>query len=267
MRLLFGLILLSLTACYEEVTGCLNPDAANYDLQADEACGDCCTFPSLAVRVTPQWDGVPVVAGTRYPYGTQGDSFTLLRFRFYLGELQLVAGQDLLAAPERAVELFTLTSGVATPVALNGNYLLATTAPNTTNIGTVAIGTRGLTGLTGTYGLPDRYRVVEPFLAPTNDALRTQPGRLNFNDGRGFVQARLEYVLTPGDTLSVSSFGSTPFTISFGGTFVPDRGSNAQINLVAALDELLQPIDLAADSVTVAAGLGNSVNFLQLGGG
>ncbi len=60
---------------------------------------------------------------------------------------------------------------------LNGNYLLATTVQTTTNIGTLRTGTTGLTALSGTYGLPDRYRTVLPFLAPTGDALRTQPGR------------------------------------------------------------------------------------------
>ena len=264
-RLVLCLTVLTLTACYEDTVGCLNPDAANYDLQADEACpDDCCTFPSLAVRVTPRWEEAAVVAGGRYPHGSPGDSFTLVRFRFYLGELQLEADGRALPPPEREVELFTASGGSATPVILNGNYLLATTQATTTTIGTVRTEGAGLTALTGTYGLPERYQVVDPFLSPTGDALRTQPGRLNFNNGLGYVQSRLEYVITPGDTLSVSSYGSLPFALDFGTPFFPPRGSDLRIDLSAQLDELLGPIDLSADSATIAAQLGRTVDFLQL---
>ena len=147
---------------------------------------------------------------------------------------------------------------------LNGNYLLATTQSTTTTIGTVRTEGAGLTALTGSYGLPEQYRVVDPFLSPTGDALRTQPGRLNFNNGLGYVQSRLEYVLTPGDTLSVSSYGSVPFALDFGAPFFPPRGSNLRIDLNAQLDALLGPIDLRADSAAVATQLGRAVDFLQL---
>ncbi|WP_420461344.1 MbnP family protein [Neolewinella sp.] len=265
LPLLYGLLLtLCAAGCYEDQTGCIDPDAANYDLQADLGCLDCCTYPAYSLRITPRWEDEAVIAGQRYPYRAAGDSFTLVRFRYYLGELQLRSATTELPEPNRPVQLNTLVGSDTTTVTLNGNYLLATTTPTTTNIGTLRTGTAGLTALTGTYGLPDRYRTVVPFLAPTGDALRTQPGRLNYNDGRGYVQARLEYVLDPGtDTLSVSTYGSVPFVVDFGGEVLPLRGQATTIDLSAQIDELLRHIDLGADSATIAEQLGGDMSFLS----
>ena len=264
LPLLYGLLLtLCAAGCYEDQTGCIDPDAANYDLQADLGCLNCCTYPAYSLRITPRWEDEPVVVGQRYPYEAAGDSFTLVRFRYYLGELQLRSAGEELPEPDRPVRLSALVGGDTATVTLNGNYLLATTTPTTTNIGTLRTGTTGLTALSGTYGLPDRYRTVVPFLAPTGDALRTQPGRLNFNDGRGYVQARLEYVLEPGsDTLSVSTYGSDPFVVDFGGELLPSRGQATTIELSARFDRLLRPIDLGADSITIAEQLSSDTSFL-----
>ncbi len=84
------------------------------------------------------------------------------------------------------------------------------------------------------------------------------------HDGRGYVQARLEYVLVPGsDTLSVSTYGSVPFEVDFGGELLPSRGQATTIDLSAQFDELLRPINLGADSATVAGQLGSSALFLS----
>jgi hypothetical protein len=249
--------------CYEDRIGCLDPDATNYDLQADQACPDCCSYPTLSLRVSPLWDDNAVVTGSRYPYGTAGDSFTLVRFRYYLGDLRLQGQSTELPDPLRPVELETLVSGDTVTVTLNGNYLLGTSAVTTTQIGSIRTGTVPLTGLSGTYGLPDRYRTVIPFLAPSGDALRTQPGLLNFNDGQGYVQSRLEYTLVPGgDTLSVVSYGSQPFLLDFGAAILPERGANARIDLVARLDELIAPLDLSGSPEEISVGLGRTAAFL-----
>ena len=183
-----------------------------------------------------------------------------------MGDLRLESPTTTLADPSRLLDLVTTDS---TTLTLNGNYLLASLTASTTAVGTLRTGNAALTGLSGTYGLADRYRTVVPALAPSGDPLRTQPGRLNFNDGRGYVQSRLEYTRqVGGDTLSVSvsSFGSVPFLVDFGGPFTPDRGADIQVNLRAELFELFRGVDLAADTATVAGQLGASAGFLSIGG-
>ncbi len=259
MRLLLATVVtLVLLGCYEDSTGCLDPDADNYDLLADQACVDCCTFPALSVRVSSVWQDTAVVVGRTYTDGF-GHAFQFVRFRYYLGDLRLTSADAALADPSRTVALVAADNS---PLSLNGNYLLASLTTTTTPVGTLRTGSSTLTGLSGTYGLADRYRTVAPTLAPTGDALRTQPGRLNFNDGRGYVQARLEYTRSPGgDTLSVSTYGSLPFLLDFGQGVTPARGFDLRVDVQARLDLLLGSVDLSADSTTVAEALGRAADF------
>ncbi|CAH0999354.1 hypothetical protein LEM8419_00652 [Neolewinella maritima] len=261
--LLYGLAILLCTGCYEDRVGCLDPDADNYDLQADEGCTDCCVYPDFSIRISPEWNDTALVVGQTYTDGA-GHPFQLIRFRYYLGELRLESTATELAEPARPVELQEGIAGDTTDVILNGNYLLATTTVTTSTVGTLRIGTAALRSFSGTYGLPDRYRNVIPFTAPSGDALRTQPGRLNYRDGRGYVQSRLEYTLTPGgDTLSVSSYGSVPFSLDFGDDLLPERGLDLRLDVTAQLDLLLGSIDLTADSATIAQALDREVDFLR----
>ena len=260
---LFALAVLSLTSCYEDRVGCLDPDAANYELRADEACPDCCTYPELSIRMIPVWNDTAIVGGDTYEDGA-GNTFQLVDFRYYLGDLELLSSTVDLPEPRREVELEEVINGTTGEVILNGNYLLASLQRTTTNVGEIRLGETALTGFSGTYGLPDRYRNIVPATAPTGDALRTQPRRLNYRDGRGYVQARLEYTLAPGrDTVSVSSYGSVPFELTFPEEVFPRRGADIRLDVQADLQKLVGAIDLSADTAAVAEGLTQPVDFLQ----
>ena len=258
LPLLF-LLPLAFLSCYEDRVGCLDPDAANYDLVADEACPECCTYPVFSVRVSTVWDGEALVPDAVYTDGA-GNTFRLVDFRYYLGDLRLLADGVDLPEPQREVA-FTLADGTSTT--LNGNYTLATSDRTSREVGAFRLGVTPIAGFAGSYGLPDRFRDVLPASAPSGDALRTQPRRLNYLDGNGYVQSRLEYVL-PGapDTLSVSTYGSVPFTYSFAEAVTPARGADIRLDLEADLSELLGTIDLTADSTVVGAQLGASPAFI-----
>ncbi|PPK88580.1 hypothetical protein CLV84_1549 [Neolewinella xylanilytica] len=254
---------LLLPACYEESVGCLDPDANNYALGADEACPDCCTYPELSIRVSTVWNDTAVVAGSTYRDAT-GATFQLIDFRYYLADLRLVSSATELPEPFRPVELVENNAGTLREVTLNGNYLLAGTARRTTIVGAVRLGELPLSGLSGAYGLPDRYRNVVPAEAPSGDPLRTQPRLLNYRDGRGYVQSRLEFTRTPGgDTLSVNSYGSIPFALAFAEDIPPVRGADILLDLEADLRQLIGELDLGADSAIIAEGLSQPVDFLR----
>ena len=263
----FALFLLAslCSSCYEDRVGCLNPDAGNYDLEADSECADCCTFPELSVQVTSVWQDSAVVIGRTYTDGG-GNPFQFVRFRYYLGSLRLEGVGEDLPDPFRPVQLQQNVSG-DTAVTVNGNYLLADLSVNTTLVGTLSQYGQGLSSLSGTYGLDDRYRNLIPASAPTGDALRSQAGLLNFNDGRGYVQAKLEYTRGVGtDTLVRTVYGSRPFTLSFGQDVAPRTGFDVRVDVEARLSTLFSQIDLSADSTTVANALGQSTDFLGITG-
>jgi len=47
-----------LSSCYEPIEGCLDPLSSNFQLDADNACGDCCTYPSVTLRFFPMWASI-----------------------------------------------------------------------------------------------------------------------------------------------------------------------------------------------------------------
>ena len=206
-----------------------------------------------------------MVIGRTYTDGG-GNPFQFVRFRYYLGSLRLEGVGEDLPDPFRPVQLQQNVSG-DTAVTLNGNYLLADLSVNTTLVGTLSQYGQGLSSLSGTYGLDDRYRNLIPASAPTGDALRSQAGLLNFNDGRGYVQAKLEYTRGVGtDTLVRTVYGSRPFTLSFGQDVAPRTGFDVRVDVEARLSTLFSQIDLSADSTTVANALGQSTDFLGITG-
>ena len=188
-------------------------------------------------------------------------------FRYYVGDLRLLSSVNELDEPQRPVDLTEEVGGTVRDVSLNGNYMLGGLTRRSTTLGSVRLGTDALTGLSGAYGLPERYRNVLPRSAPSGDALGTQPRQLNYLDGRGYVQARLEYALPPyEDTLSVSTYASVPFTVDFPAAVVPLRGADVLVDLEADLHELIGRLDLSADSATIAGGLSGPVDFLRATG-
>lgn len=91
--------LLFLTSCYEEQDGCLDLNATNYDVTADNVCpDDCCTYPSLNLSfrhlIVPTDDpdtSFFLRYNTFYPtYDTPLDTFTIERIRYFLSNIRLV---------------------------------------------------------------------------------------------------------------------------------------------------------------------------------
>ncbi len=90
--LMFSLLLV-LPSCYEPVSGCLNNEALNYDLDADQACGDCCEFPSLVLDMQHRYlmDSVVqgVIPGNTVHLDDFGQPFRFKRLRFFISNLHL----------------------------------------------------------------------------------------------------------------------------------------------------------------------------------
>ena len=228
MRLLFLFItLLLLTSCYEDRIACLDPDASNYDLQADEACpDDCCTYPNFTVELTRSFGERAFSLDSTYTDGA-GNRFKIQRLRFYLGDVGLLANDRPLPVPENIIEVREAIAGDTLLAESNDSNLLVTTTGGNRVVGAYRSGgERSLTALSANLGLVPRIGAVVPRFAPAASPLSTQAGLLNFNDGRGYVQASLEYVLLgSNDTVRVDTYGSEPFVLPFPAAVEPQRGS------------------------------------------
>ncbi len=87
-----------LAGCYEPTEGCLDIEATNYDVSADDSCLDCCTYPSLnllfqhqVVLATQPDTSFALKYGTRYPSPFDTNHFFYIdRGRFFVSDLKLI---------------------------------------------------------------------------------------------------------------------------------------------------------------------------------
>lgn len=83
-----------LPSCYEPESGCLDNEALNYALDADQPCSDCCEYPSLVLDVQHRFIRDSVVQGILPGNTVHEDDFDqVFRFksiRFFLNNLHLL---------------------------------------------------------------------------------------------------------------------------------------------------------------------------------
>lgn len=248
---------LLLASCYENNLACLDPDATNYDLLGDDACpDDCCQYPNLSLEIDRFWEE-NVFVNTDTFTDAAANEFRLLRFRFYLGDVLLLAGEETLPVPENLVEVGIISGADTLLTEINANLALVGSSGTTAStIGRLRTGTRALTQVQATLGLGDAYRAVYPPSAPASSPLATQEGILNFNDGQGYLQASVEYVLTStSDTLRVDIGGDQPLVLDFPLAVVPDRGANVTVEMEADYARVFRQVSLSGSTEEVATAI------------
>lgn len=256
--ILLALLTLTLaSSCYEDNIACLDSDATNYDILSDEACPDCCEYPSFSLDVDRFWADSVFRTTDVYPDGV-GNQIRVLNFRVYLTELELVTQGEVLPTPVNEVEVGVISGSDTVLTDFNANLILlnATTSLTTSTVGRLRVGTEALTQVQGTLGTADDFPAIVPSTAPAASPLSTQAGLLNFNDGQGYLTASAEYLLiATDDTIRVDFYNSEPFVLDFPGALEPLRGVNLTLELAADYRAVFGSTDLTADENTVAAGI------------
>jgi hypothetical protein len=250
------LCLLFLSSCYEDRIGCLDGDATNFDLLADQPCPDCCEYPQLSVDVDHFYGEESFSFDSTYQDGA-GNNFIVSRFRYYLSDLRLGTLSTTLDEPENPEEFSVIEGADTVTTTLNADVALITASSGSARtLGRLRLGTEALTQVRALIGVSSDLNAVFPPSASSSSPLSTQPDLLNFLDGEGYVQGRLEYILVnTTDTLSVSWFGNQEVILPFGGEVAPLRGFNLTLEMAADYARVLGEVDLTADSASVATSL------------
>lgn len=262
MRILIFITLVICTSCYEPTDGCLDRDATNYSVSADFPCAndDCCTYPRLALRATATWGDEFMRFDSVYEDGASNE-FQLLRFRIYLSEIELPVSGSSPIVPLDSAEMRVVNSlGDTSTLNLNSNLVLfdqTGSSPGLRSVGDF-IETFTANELSFRLGMRDPYRSVVPESLPNGHPLARQVGLLNFNDGNGYVLAKIEYQLPnifPDSTLTYSLYGDLPQSLELPPYDPFSRGSNLTIELEIDHQQLFQNVDLRADSANLADAL------------
>lgn len=248
---------LLLTACYEDVNDCLDLDATNFNILADEGCSDCCTFPSLSIEVARMWGDTTFLLTDTLSDGA-GNDFKLIRFRVYLTELELVGLGGVLPTPENIITVGIIEGADTVETEFNANLALvqSSSSTSTAEIGTLLVGEAALMQVQGRIGMSSDFPAIYPPSAPTTSPLSTQEGLLNFNDGNGYLTASAEYVLiVTDDTVRVDIRGDLLLDLDLPAPESPARGDDVTVEMEADYEAVFGTTDLSAEETEVAAGI------------
>lgn len=110
-----------LFSCYQNQEGCLDVYASNYSLIADDACEDCCTYPSLSLNIRTRKGDTFFKAGDTLS-DIRGKSYRLLSMSYLLSDIVLEA-PDSLVHVRNMVTLVSDTSVVDDSTPINPSLL------------------------------------------------------------------------------------------------------------------------------------------------
>ncbi len=252
--LLLSLLFLSL-GCYEPEEGCLDINATNYDVSADDPCPDCCTYPSLSLLfqhyvtlATMPDTSFAMKYGTRYPSPMDTNHlFYIDRGRFFISNLKLVKanGEEL-----GVLDSVWLPLVVGDSIFVENNF-----SKHDRDIFQAAkLGTFNaygeFTGVKFTLGLAPTIRQVWVDTLKTT-ALAVENDTLSYNETVGIMPVHL---IVRRDTLPDTAPIDLVFTqerqisLPFEQTVFVDRGFKLKVTLRIDFMVLFQDIDFKNDS-------------------
>ncbi|MEO1515789.1 MAG: MbnP family protein [Bacteroidota bacterium] len=245
--LLGGLLCLGLSACYEDQEGCLDNRATNYDVSADDACGDCCTFPLLQLQVSHAFGDT--ILNYNDPYLLDGQPFFIRQFIFYISSLQLVNDASSSAGVIDTVRL-SLADGSEQTVEDNYTIVSPDFTQFTYNIGTFQEA--------GTYdslcfyvGVPNPANGADPVSISSESDLRISSDSL-YREGEGYIFNRIQLQVDTVQNSDTSLFevlgdaNLVKIRLPFNGDI--SLGSNVAAKVRIDYEQWVKGIDFAADT-------------------
>lgn len=228
-------ILGSLFGC-EENPGCLDVRATNYQVDAEDPCGDCCEYPELRVSLRHRW----VLEDTTLAFGNDTALFSLngyrLRFpdiRYYLSNIRLVRTDGTEVLLDDELDITIGTGADTTTISIPDNVLLVEAG----SFRNFVPGTYRYEGnfkeLRFEIGVTAPANQATPAAYPDNYPLAEQSPTM-YTDEEGYTFTRVEVITDPADTLSrviKTTETQKAQTVSLPITFKLDRGFNTSISL------------------------------------
>ncbi len=246
-------LVLFLAGCYEPKEGCLDPQAVNYDVTADEACADCCTWPSLRLSVKHRYappDQPDTLVTLKYhePLRVFPDTshpFFLERFRVWISHVHLLSQNG---GEYPVLETLPVRLPDGTILTLEDNYAVADRDIFTAQtLGTLRADGY-LSGVRLQVGLDSLERSLDPASLESGHPLRTWADSILFDADAGYFSGRAQVVpdtsLT--DTLDVAWLQPVELELTLDEPAFLPKGSNIRVVLVINYTKLFEGLNFAA---------------------
>ncbi len=241
LNIVFGLlvIMLSLSSCYENVEGCLDPDSTNYNVAADVDCEDCCTYPALSLLVAY------VLEETTYNRidtvtNDIGIEFVIEDAQFYFSEVVLSDGTD----DYRIDKTFEYSDVNGTERIAIDDISLVSPSVFRYLLGTFTQ-SNDYTSLMISLGVPEIIDKAQSITVPSDHPLVQAGDSLFIVDQNQYVNSwillRQVGVHDVADTLQITG---TDFTYVFDNILISQaRGSSLDVNIKIDYEQLILGID------------------------
>ncbi|MDX1943255.1 MAG: MbnP family protein [Saprospiraceae bacterium] len=192
---------LNLTSCYEPKEGCLDINATNFAVDADNACNNCCEYPILKLaflhKLNNNSENNLNYNDSIYLDGA-GNSFRLKNIQFFISNVRLVRPDGTEVYPSDAIEVEITESGTKKDTILANNFaIVSRNIFNASAIGTFANG-GSFSKIRFTLGLGDLSNQIIPTSLPAGHPLRTTGMYVNADSG--YVFNSLEWYNGASDT-------------------------------------------------------------------
>jgi hypothetical protein len=246
---------LSLPSCYQARTGCLDPEAANYDVSADDPCIDLkttpnckCLYPSLRLNIQPYWKD-----STRVKEGFQTNiPFVFLNASFFLTDIQLIKSDGTIVAISDSIKILVKKSKTDTLTKKVKNDIVLVNLKDT-------VYSAGEIKQTGTF-TKLKFRVALNKDANQADLKSVLPNPHPLRDSsmyhydtftRDFARFTILKDKTKAEFTTYTWTTSTDIEITFDKPIAVEKGRDAIIKLKILYSEWFKDIDLKQSDATV----------------
>ena len=257
-------------SCYEPKEGCLDLEATNYDVTADDPCNGCCNYPALNIAFRHLYIPPDLLDTTIffrynnfYPVPDNPlDTFTVERTRFFLSNIRLVRpdGSELHVMDSITIDVNGTSTRIADNFAKVDRDIF-----QTVNIGTII--TEGkFSAVRFNVGLDDFLLNTDPESVPTTSQLNVRNDTLLYMDtiNISYLSALVVFnqdTIAVQDSTVVQIFEQTNLIeVPFEEVFQLDPGFNIKVTIDINYWQWFQGIDIKnTDQNQVNAALRNQI--------
>lgn len=251
--IMVAFVIVHCLSCYEPKEGCLNIDAVNYDVTADDLCGDCCSFPELSLSVRHEirlpGDTVAFQYGVPYPsVQEEKGSFVVDRARYFLSNFRLVLESGEIVGISDSL---TIVFADGQSFRVENNFAkLDRDNFQTKNIGTILMeGT--VNEVQFTFGLEEFLQQKEPTSGiPTSHPLDISSDTLIYEDGLGYIPNLLiirRDTFPTTDSLTFQFFEPMQVSIPLDAPVFIERGFDVKLTMRVDYLDWFKGIDFNLD--------------------
>lgn len=235
----FVVLAFSLTNCYTNVDGCIDPESTNYAISADNPCDDCCVYPVVKLSIFHQSADTTFFLNDTLT-NALGQEYAIIKYAYLLSDFRLTLSDGEIVQMQDSIQLNTATGTQY----VRDDVIRVRRDLFTSTLGTAIFDIEGV-GIDFLVGLRTELNKNEFTSAITGHPLTNDPDSLyrSVTDGYTFQRIQVAQGIDFRDTVIYDIYGEDAIRVSFPVDFSSLRGTDKSIIIEARYDEWFFDVD------------------------